>query len=532
MRANGEKMNPFSICGYARISVDLDEGRDNTSIENQITIIKEYVQNCFPGSSLDLYVDRDRSGYTFSQREQYQIMRRRMLAHQYDILIVKDLSRFSRRNGQGLVELEFLRDLGIRIIAIGDNIDYPTNDDWIRIQIYFLMNEMPVVDASKKVRHVIQRRQQDGKWITAVPYGYYLTDTKAMAFTIDPTEADVVRTIFRLYNDGWGYKRIANWLTAQHYPTPRRDEIARIEARGGSTVMRAQDAWSTVTVQGILDNDFYVGTLRQGKYTRGKINGADIKRDEKDHVVFQNHHEAIIDACTFAITQELRKIRKRSNYRGFRKNNSPYRGLLTCGDCGSPMFFMSRSDLPPAYRCGAYHRRGLAACTSHHIRVETLDEIVREYLRRVLNDAEDLLADLRLTESRTVDQQSPSASRALELKLHTLQSDLKAITIQKARDQQRYPEKADVIDETYDAIEMDLINQIEGVKNHLSSLEGRKADNSCRPESASAAGLLERIINGTSIGEDVLRTVLSRVYVYEDHVEVQFKADFGALLKK
>ena len=79
---------------------------------------------------------------------------------------------------------------------------------------------------------------------------------------------------------------------------------------------------------------------------------------------------------------------------------------------------------------------------------------------------------------------------------------------------------------------MDLINQIEGVKNHLSSLEGRKADNSCPPESAPATGLLERIINGSSIGEDILQTVLSRVYVYEDHVEVQFKADFGAFLKK
>ena len=29
-----------------------------------------------------------------------------------------------------------------------------------------------------------------------------------------PTEAEVVRTIFRLYNcDGWGYKKIANYLT-------------------------------------------------------------------------------------------------------------------------------------------------------------------------------------------------------------------------------------------------------------------------------------------------------------------------------
>ena len=39
--------------------------------------------------------------------------------------------------------------------------------------------------------------------------------------------------------------------------------------------------WAIVTVQGILDNDFYIGTLRQGKYTRRKINGKDVRRDEE-----------------------------------------------------------------------------------------------------------------------------------------------------------------------------------------------------------------------------------------------------------
>ena len=32
-----------------------------------------------------------------------------------------------------------------------------------------------------------------------------------------------------------------------------------------------KNAWAIATVQGILDNDFYIGTLRQGKYTRAKI---------------------------------------------------------------------------------------------------------------------------------------------------------------------------------------------------------------------------------------------------------------------
>ena len=209
------------LAGYCRISVDVEADRDNTSIENQKSIISDYVEKHFPDSELTFYVDRDRSGYTFEQRESYQQMRPRLMLGDYDILIVKDLSRFSRRNSRGLVELEDLRDAGVRIIAIGDSIDYPTHDDWTNIRLRFLLNEMPVTDSSQKVKSVIQRRQQDGKWVCSVPYGYVITNHKTMTYEVDEAAAAVVRKIFDLYNDGWGYKRIANYLTDQGIPTPR-----------------------------------------------------------------------------------------------------------------------------------------------------------------------------------------------------------------------------------------------------------------------------------------------------------------------
>ena len=70
----------FDIAGYCRISVDDELDRDNVSIENQKAIIKDYVNQRFPGSTLTFYEDRDRSGYTFEQREGYQAMRRDLSA--------------------------------------------------------------------------------------------------------------------------------------------------------------------------------------------------------------------------------------------------------------------------------------------------------------------------------------------------------------------------------------------------------------------------------------------------------------------
>ena len=66
----------FRIAGYTRISVDDEIDRDNVSIENQKAIIEDFVKTQFPSSSLTFFEDRDRSGYTFEQREGYQEMRR------------------------------------------------------------------------------------------------------------------------------------------------------------------------------------------------------------------------------------------------------------------------------------------------------------------------------------------------------------------------------------------------------------------------------------------------------------------------
>lgn len=91
----------FDIAGYTRISVDDELNRDNVSIENQKAIIEDFVKTRFPGSTLTFFVDRDKSGYTFDQRDDYQVMRKGLMSHQFDILVVKDFSRFSRRNSRG-----------------------------------------------------------------------------------------------------------------------------------------------------------------------------------------------------------------------------------------------------------------------------------------------------------------------------------------------------------------------------------------------------------------------------------------------
>ena len=521
----------FDIAGYCRISVDDELNKENISIENQKAIIEDYVKRTFPGSTLTFFEDRDKSGYTFEQRDGYQTMRRGLMSHKYDILIVKDFSRFSRRNSRGLVELEDLRDYGVRIISIGDGIDFPNDDDWLKIQFQFLINEMPVTDTSKKVRSVVKRRQQDGKWICAAPYGYIINGRQE--FEVVPTEAEIVRTIFRLYQDGWGYKKIANHLTDEGIPTPRMSERQRLEAQGKEYKREVKAAWAIATIEGILQNDFYIGTMRSSKYTRKKINGKDVKRDESEHIVIENHHQAIINYREFAIVKALLESRSRSNYRGQKKYDNVYSGFLQCGDCCSPMFAMSRADLKDAYRCGTYHRRGLKACTSHHIRVDKLDEILKLYIRMVRDNSSKMLDQLNadlVKEQEELDEADRSEEN-LEEVLADLQEELKATKRQRIRDIMKHPDQEELLEETYDELEDDLTRRIAGLQNQI-ELTINKRNTIIRVNRAAKLALevFDDILNKDKLDRNDLQLIIDKIIVYEDHVDVRLKADIDSLL--
>lgn len=527
-------MSKKRIAGYLRISVDTELDRDNTSIENQREIIKNYVERTFPDAELDFYEDRDRSGYTFEQRENYQLMRPKLMNGYYNILIIKDFSRFSRRNGRGLVELEELRDAGVRIISIGDNIDYPTYDEWIQIQMRFFVNEMPVTDASKKVKGVINTKQQEGKWICAVPYGYYITNTKKMTFEVDEKAAEVVRKIFELYIDGWGYKKIANFLTDEGIPTPRMIEKERREADGAETKIRASTVWAIPSISGILTNDFYIGTLRQKKYTRTKINGSDKKLDSDENIVFENNHEAIIDVRTFAKAQEQLKARSKSNYRGVKKYDTSYSGFLFCGDCGSPMFSMSRPDLAPAYTCGTYHKRGLKGCTSHHTRTDTLDIMIKKYIERVMMNSERMIAELEqaIRNEPEMMKKLKSSIELLEVDLAKAKEEFKATKKQKIRELMKSEDNQELVEETFAEIEEELQKKIEGLEKQIAfASEHRNMTIQVNRIAKTAIEIFCEILAKDKLDKNDLSLIVDRITVFENNIEIQLKADIAMLLE-
>ena len=527
-----------------RISVDTEKDRDNTSIENQRRIIKAYLKQRFPDAEVDYYVDRDRSGYTFEQRESYMKMRPLLMSGDYDILLIKDLSRFSRRNSKGLVELEDLRDAGVRIISIGDGIDYPTYDDWNNIQVRFLLNEMPVTDASKKVKKVVEMRQNNADWICAVPYGYYMIDSKNMTYEVDEACAEVVRRIFEMYNGGMGYKKIANTLTDEKIPTPRMVEIERkrkmaeLNKKKVDIKLKASPVWAIPTVSGILQNDFYIGTLRQRKYTRKRINGPDKRLNAEENIVFENHHTPIVSTREFMKAQQQLKTRTKNNYRGTKKYDNDYSGFLFCGECGSPMFSMSRPDLAPAYTCGTYHKRGLKGCTSHHIRVDVLDTVLKKYVERIMKTSDKMIAELEKNIANEADDLKSNADSVADLQvdLARAKEEYKATQKQKIRDIMKADEEQrDMIEEAYEDMENELISKIEGLEKQTALMvERRNQTIEVNRIAKNAIEIFRDIVNKKKLDKGDLSIIIDKIIIHdgdESKIDIQLKSDIQMLLE-
>ena len=421
---------------------------------------------------------------------------------------------------------------------------YPTYDDWNNIQVRFLLNEMPVTDASKKVKKVVEMRQNNADWICAVPYGYYMIDSKNMTYEVDEACAEVVRRIFEMYNGGMGYKKIANTLTDEKIPTPRMVEIERkrkmaeLNKKKIDIKLKASPVWAIPTVSGILQNDFYIGTLRQRKYTRKRINGPDKRLNAEENIVFENHHTPIVSTREFMKAQQQLKTRTKNNYRGTKKYDNDYSGFLFCGECGSPMFSMSRPDLAPAYTCGTYHKRGLKGCTSHHIRVDVLDTVLKKYVERIMKTSDKMIAELEKNIANEADDLKSNADSVADLQvdLARAKEEYKATQKQKIRDIMKADEEQrDMIEEAYEDMENELISKIEGLEKQTALMvERRNQTIEVNRIAKNAIEIFRDIVNKKKLDKGDLSIIIDKIIIHdgdESKIDIQLKSDIQMLLE-
>ena len=197
---------------YCRLSQDDGRDGDSNSIVNQREILSQYARsNGFHHTQF--FVDDGVSGTTFD-RPDFQRMQRMIENGEIDTVIVKDLSRFGRNNldvGKYL-EIKY-PSLGVRFIAIQENVDTMKNIGTEMMSFNNIFNEWHAAQTSKKIRAVWKAKADKGERVSSVvPYGYKKSEDNPKQWVIDEDAAKVVRYIFDLCLQGLGPTKIgADW---------------------------------------------------------------------------------------------------------------------------------------------------------------------------------------------------------------------------------------------------------------------------------------------------------------------------------
>lgn len=341
---------------YARISKIEDE--NETSIENQLDLLKEYVKNNeeLRFGKIYEYSDADISGYTFD-RPAFNQMLKDINETKNNILIVKDLSRLGRNNAQVLLLLENFKENEVRVISVNDNYDtFKDDDDIIGIKTWF--NERYIKDLSRKIKTVLHNKQKKGEVICSrhLPIGYKLNTERQVV--IDEEKAPIIRKIFELYATGYRTPFIQKKL---------KDEI-------GININRD-------TILKILRNDIYIGVWRTKKTYRNKMGGVKKKYAPNEQYVFYNHHPAIIEKDLFDKVQQILDSTARPKHK---KYEYLFSGKIVCGLCGETYAAVSTYSQRKCYRCNSVNKSYMPRCNNKGISEKRMLEIVNNEFRKFI----------------------------------------------------------------------------------------------------------------------------------------------------
>ncbi len=390
---------------YERLSRDDELQGESFSIQNQKTMLEDYAQrNGFP--RFRHYTDDGVSGTRFD-RPGFMAMMEEVENGNVEAIIVKDMSRLGRDYLKVGQVMEILRQRGVRLIAINDNVDSANGDNDFT-PFLNIMYEFYARDTSRKIRSVFKAKGMSGKHLTGhVAYGY-LWDEKREHWLLDDEAAAVVRRIFAMTLEGYGPFQIASRLTADKIEMPAVHMARHGEGLHKSQKIKDPYVWSTSTVVNILKRREYLGHTVNFKTRKHFKDKKSHYVDESEWTIFENTHEAIIDQETFDNVQRIRGNSRR--YPNGYGEAAPLTGLLYCADCGGKMYVhrTNNGKRISQYTCGQYSKSpvGVLCPTQHRINESVVLDLVSGMLQAIADYAKsDRAAFIREVQEAQASQQ-------------------------------------------------------------------------------------------------------------------------------
>ena len=439
-RARGrapETERPSGICRtaiYARLSRE-DNLSHSESIENQLALLRSYVNGRAYLQLAGTYIDNGYTGTDFD-RPEWQRLMTAVRAREIDCIVVKDLSRL----GRNYIETgEFLEKIcpffGVRFIAINDHFDTARADatGQLSVSLSNIINDYYAKDISRKVSSALRSKMEHGDYVGSwEKYGYLKDPGNKNHLIVNPETAPVVRQIFQWRSEGMSYRGISRRLNDSGVPSP-----GQYKADRGIVTNNNQKPgpilWGRHVITAILHDITYLGHLAQRKNSQCLYAGIGYHQtEEREWIVVEHTHEPLISQALFDRVQEINRTtaEKAKASRG-KHDHLPravniYGRKFTCADCGAALkltrsFSRKRDKAYFTFKCPTFTEHGPRACNGKKIRKSDLDEAVLASIQAQLDlfvDVQDSLHRLlALRQERARRSGRQAEARALRRRL-------------------------------------------------------------------------------------------------------------------
>lgn len=358
----------MNIAAYCRVSTDKEDQLN--SLEAQKEFFTEYTKRT--GDNLvRLYADEGISGTKIKNRKEFLRMMSDAEHGLFDMVVVKDISRFARNTVDLLQNIRKLKSLGIETQFLTTNMTSMGNSEFV-LTIFGALAQEESANTSKRVKFGKKINAKKGRVPNSV-YGYDKTIGDYFNLTINEQEASIVRQIFKWYvEEGYGVTKISNILNEQNLRTKR------------------NCLWDARTVARIISNEIYTGKIINGKQEVSDfLTGRRENKDESDWIVIERPDLRIIDPEVFQLAKKIMKSRGQ-NFKVDKERQSNkylFSTVIKCKECGWSFRRTVRTYKNTYIRwvCSGHNGRGAESCPN----AVTLDEdelikILQNYFSELL----------------------------------------------------------------------------------------------------------------------------------------------------
>lgn len=508
----------YRVAGYVRLSDEdrVKQHNESESIINQKSLLKSHIEEQANWILVDFYVDDDCTG-TNEDREGFRHLIEDCRNGKIDIVLCKSQSRFSREleKIEKYLHKEFL-EWGVRFVSIVDKADTSVKENKKSRQINGLINEWYSEDLSDSIIATLDALKEQGLFVGSfAPYGYMKDSKDKHHLIIDIEVCEVIKTIFKMYLDGFGYSVIARHLTERGIPTPAKYKMIQGNYKCGNA--NSLTIWNKDTIRKFLMDETYIGSVVQSKGAKVSYKSKKrISKSKNEWIIVKDKHEAIIDKETWDTVRDMFKTHnKRTSYDTGKTH--VFSKKVYCNECGKSMARNSGSKKYHDYtylRCRRKSENPLTCINSGSIRYDYLEGIILDEIRKLIKKYSDdkliekVIAqqlDLKKEQNKRIEEINYQIS-FYETQLNKKKNVLKEL----------YQDKVEgiITSEEFVELKKDIAEEKENIQSTLiaynSELEGLKVKNSSNID---LKDIIKKYKNIKILTNQTLDIFIEKIYV-------------------